>query len=526
MIPNTLFGPDIMLIIVLVGLAALLAHVLRLAAPLVFLAVGVLVGPVLGVVDGGHSAEVLADLGLVFLLFLIGLDLKADRVRPTLRTTLQVSPAQMLVTFLVFFGLSILFFDPVTALVIGIATTYSSTAVVLQMLAERNEVDTTAGRLDTGLLLFEDMTVIVVIAAITAGGAAAGIAGALARTAVALVVVGGAAFLAARVVLPRVLPRFYDRPHTYFLQAVGVLFLFIGLSDVTGVSHEIGAFFAGIALAQLPGNDEIHEQVRPLTTLFMALFFIGLSVGLSTSALLVHWDLALLFSAVVLVDKFVVHLGLFHLAGQSRETSVRAAINMMQTSEFSLVLGATAFTAGLIAPGVLGLLTLVALITMMVSTVLIDKQDVLYGLIGEPSHPESRASEAVLVGFGESGPDVLAVLERHVDDIVVVDPARATARILADTPHEHVFADIRHEEIKRRAGFHTASVVVGLDVPPETGADMLAARDAGVVMVTDDPDDADAFRDAGAAAVLDRTALGADRLRDTVRDILGGGRDG
>lgn len=524
-IPGTLFGPDIALIIVLIGVAALVAHVLRLAPPLVFLAVGLLAGPLLGVVAGGHAAEVLVDLGLVFLLFLIGLDLKAERVRPTLSTTLRVSPVQMLVTFLVFFGLTSLFFDTTTALVVGIASTYSSTAVVLQMLAERNEVDTTAGRLDTGLLLFEDMTVIVVIAAITAGGAAAGIAGALARTLLALTVVGGAAYLAARSVLPRLLPRSYDRPHVYFMQAVGVLFLFLGLSELVGVSHEIGAFFAGIALAQLPGNDELHERVRPLTAFTMALFFVSLSVGLTASDLLVHWQLAVLFSLVVLVDKFVVHLGLFRLAGQDRETSVRAALNMMQTSEFSLVLGAAALSAGLIAPGVLGLLTLVALVTMMVSTVFIDRQDSIVGFLGEASHPPHRESGAVMVGFGESGPDVLAALAEHVDDIVVVTPSRAAARALAGTEHEHVFADIRHEEIKRRAGFHTARVVVGVDVPPEAGADMLAARD-GVVMVTDDPDDAELFRDAGAAAVLDRTELGADRFRETVERLLGGGADG
>ncbi len=398
--------------------------------------------------------------------------------------------------------------------------------VVLRMLADRHEVDTTAGRLDTGLLLFEDMTVIVVIAALTAGGAAAGLASALGRTVVALAVVGGTAYGCARLVFPRILPRFYDRPHAYFLQALGALFLFLGLSKLTGISHEIGAFFAGIALAQLPGNDELHEQVRPLTELFMALFFVSLSVGLSASALLAHWRLAVLFSGVVLVDKFVVHYGLFRLAGEATETSFRGAVNMMQTSEFSLVLGATAVSAGVIGQPVLGLLTLVALVTMMASTVLIDLQDRLYGLIGTVTPPDHRETGAVVAGFGESGGDILAVLERYVDDIVVVDPSRATARALEDTPHTHIFADIRHEEIKRRSGFYTATVVIGADITPETGADMLAARDGATIMVTDDAETADAFRDAGATAVLDREDLGFTHLQDIICDALDRGGTG
>lgn len=522
MLANTLFAPDITVIIALIGLAALVAYVLRLAAPLVFLAAGLLAGPVLGLVDGGHAAEQLAELGLVFLLFLIGLELKADRIRPTLASTLKVSPAQMLVTFLVFFGVSTLFFGLVPSLVIGIASTYSSTAVVLRMLEGRNEVDTRAGRLDTGLLLFEDMTVIVVIAAFTAGAAASSLAGALLQSLLALAVVGGAAYVCSRYVFPRVLPRFYDRPDAYFLQAIGVLFLFLGLSDVTGISHEIGAFFAGIALAQLPGNDELHERVRPLTELFMALFFVSLSVQLTAAELLVHWELALLFSGIVLVDKFVAHLGLFRLTGNDAETSFRASLNMTQTSEFSLVLGATALAAGLIGPGILGLLTLVALTTMMVSTVLIDQQDRLYALIGAVEHGEHREAGAVVAGFGEGGADIVAVLEERFDDIVVVDPHPGTARALAGTPHRHVFADIRHEEIKRRAGFYTADLVVGADVSPETGKDMLSARTEDTVMVAEDSSTAAAFREAGATAVLDREDLGSKHLQDVVSAVTGG----
>lgn len=528
MAASTLFGLEIATIIILAGLAALAGRILHLSPAPMFLATGILVGPALGLVEGGSGAEVLSSLGMVFLLFLIGLELKFDRIKPVLRSTLTITPVQMLITAVVFFSISLLYFDRTTAIIIGIATAYSSTAVVLHMLTERNEIGTEAGRLDMGLLLFEDITVIVVLAIITAGGAASALTGAVVQAFTALAVIGGAAFLCAWYVLPHVLSRFYDRPHAYFIQALGGLFLFIGLSELLGISHELGAFFAGIAIAQLPVNEEIHEQMRPLTELFMALFFISLSLQLTAENLLMHLDIALLMSAVVFVDKFVVHLGLFKLAGYRKETSFRGALNMMQTSDFSIIVGATALSAGLIGSNILGLLTLVALITMMISTIFIDKQDWLYSLIGEVDRGEHTETDVVLIGYGEPGPDIVHLVEQYFDDITVVDTSMTTDRQLAATPHRHVYADIRHETVKREAGFYTASLIVAITPLPETGLNLLEVRpeDTPIIMIADDTETAVVFQDAGADLVLTQETLGAQHLRHVLKEELEGDIDG
>lgn len=528
MVDATLFGPEIAVIVILAGVAALAGRVLGMSPSPMFLGAGILVGPVLGLVDGGSGAEMLADLGMVFLLFLIGLELKFDRIKPVLRSTLTVTPVQMLITSLVFFGIAMLYFDRTTAIIIGVATAYSSTAVVLHMLTERNEIGTEAGRLDMGLLLFEDITVIVVIAAITAGGAASALSGAVIQALTALAVIGGAAYISARFLLPHVLSRFYDRPHAYFMQALGGLFLFIGISELLGISHELGAFFAGIAIAQLPVNEEIHEQMRPLTELFMALFFISLSLQITSEHLLMHLDIALLMAMVVFIDKFVVHLGLFKLAGYGRETSFRGAVNMMQTSDFSIIVGATALDAGLIGGDILGLLTLVALVTMMISTILIDQQDWLYSLIGDPEHGEHSEADVVLAGYGEIGPDILQILERYFADITVVDTSITTEQKLAATPHEHVYADIRHETVKREAGFYTASLIVAITPEPEEGLDLLEVRpdETPVIMIAEDTETAALFRESGAALVLTRDELGAEHLQRVIANTLEADTDG
>jgi Kef-type K+ transport system membrane component KefB len=516
---TTFFGPAIATIVVLAAVSALIARLTGRPAPLVFLLAGLIAGPLTGLVPASETADLFAEYGLVFLLFLIGLDLTIERVKPLLRQTAWISPAQMIVTFLVFAGLGSLFFSTTVAIVIGIAMTYSSTAVVLTMLERRGEADTETGRLNMSILLFEDMTVILIIAGITAGGATSALASAAGQAVLSLIgLLTAAAILT--VVLPRLLADSYDQPHAYFIQAIGVLFLFLGLSQTIDISAEIGAFFAGITLAQLPGHKELHERVKPLTTLFMALFFIGLGLQLTRADLLAHADLAVLFAAVILIEKLILHLGLFHLAGFDRETVVRGAINMTQTSEFSLILGTAAVGAGLIGQQILGLLALIALLTMMASTILIDGQDSIYRRIAVDKDQKHHETGALLIGFGDDGAEVLGLLRSHFDTVTVVDPHIETAQALKDADVHHVFASIEHEAVKREAGFHTADIIVALETDAEEGLELLAAgpTDGRLILVTDDTDTAQILRDGGADTVLDRESFRIQAMKDAIKD--------
>lgn len=519
---TTLFGPEAATIIILAGLAAAIAYLTRRPAALLFLATGMIAGPLTGLVSASATAELLSEFGLIFLLFLIGLDITVERIRPLLRDTLWISPAQMIVTFLVFTGLTGLYFPTTTAVIIGIAMTYSSTAVVLTMLEDRGESDTTTGRLNMSILLFEDIAVILIIAGITAGGATTALASAAVTALGSLAVLLVSAFLLTRYILPFLLSRSYDHPHTYFVEAIGVLFLFLGISELLGISLEIGAFFAGITLAQLPGHEELHERIRPLTSLFMALFFIGLSLQLSRSDLLVHADIALLIAGAVLIEKLIVHLGLFTMAGYTKDIVVRGSINMTQTSEFSLVLGATALSAGLIGQEILGLLALVALTTMMISTILIDEQDRVLELLGIEDQQSHSETDAVIIGFGQDGASILGLLQAQYDDITVVDPRLETAQTLRDTDVRHVFAEIGHEAIKRESGFYTADIIVGIDTPAEEGLELLNADpDGTVVLIADDIETADAFQEAGADHVIDREDLSIQHLNSIIGQMRG-----
>lgn len=292
------------------------------------------------------------------------------------------------------------------------------------------------------------------------------------------------------------------------------------------ISAEIGAFFAGITLAQLPGHKELHERVKPLTTLFMALFFIGLGLQLSQADVLAHADLAVLFAAVILIEKLILHLVLFKIAGFDRETVVRGAINMTQTSEFSLVLGASAAGAGLIGQEILGLLALIALLTMMASTILIDEQDRIYDLIADETGRTHHQTGALLIGFGDNGPEVLGLLRSHFETVSVVDPRIETAKAVRDMDVHHLFASIEHEAVKREAGFHTADVIIALDVDAEEGLELLqtGSTDGRLILVTEDTETAEILREAGADTVLEKESFRIEAMKDAIRD--GGDTDG
>lgn len=201
MLETTFFGPAVATVVVLAAVSAVLARLTGRPAPLVFLLGGLIAGPLTGLVPASETANLLAEYGLIFLLFLIGLDLTVERVKPLLRQTLWISPVQMVVTFLVFAGLGSMFFPPTVAIVIAIAMTYSSTAVVLTMLERRGESDTETGRLNMSILLFEDMTVILIIAGITAGGASSALASAAGQAVLSLI-----GLLTSAALLTRILP--------------------------------------------------------------------------------------------------------------------------------------------------------------------------------------------------------------------------------------------------------------------------------------------------------------------------------
>ncbi|MFB6266005.1 MAG: cation:proton antiporter, partial [Candidatus Nanohaloarchaea archaeon] len=274
---------NLALVILAATVLAFLAKKARQPTVTAYILAGLLLGSAgAGIVTGGESISLLSELGLAFLLFLIGLEIRVDEIRKIARPVTIIAVSQMALVAATGFLLAwMLGFSMVSSLFIAGAVMYSSTAVVVKLLSDRDEISSLPGKLDVGMLLIEDLAVVLLLALIgTGAGSPARIALSIAEIFLMAGAVAALSILSSRYLLPRVFEKIADNRHAFFTHGIAWLFLMVTVTRHLGISMEIGAFFAGLSLAQLPYSQELQERVRPLTDFFMAIFFINIGLGL------------------------------------------------------------------------------------------------------------------------------------------------------------------------------------------------------------------------------------------------------
>jgi Kef-type K+ transport system membrane component KefB len=401
--------------LVLIGAALLLfaARPLRVPPILTYMLAGLALGPLAGLLTVSGSLDLFAELGVALLLFVVGLELSLDRIRAVGRTAVVAGSVQVAV--IVALGAALaraLGVDGAGALLAGLVAAFSSTVVVVKLLDRLGELGRLHGRLAIGILLVQDVLVAVVLT-LLGGLGAPGAAGGSPWPALALALLGitglalaGAA--AARWVLPGFVRWMSAAPEGLFVVALTWVFGFILTAEALQLSIELGAFLAGVVLAQLPYNDELRRRTHPLVDFFLAVFFVSLGARMDPAAMAATWPAALAISAFVLVAKPVVIAVLLALMGQPRRASALAGLTLGQVSEFGFILTGLAVGAGLVGPDFLGLVSLVGLLTIGVSAVLVPGAGAFVDRL------ERRGLLDLLPGAGGEDETIAAPLARHV----------------------------------------------------------------------------------------------------------------
>ena len=288
--------------------------------------------------------------------------------------------AQMGLTVALGYGLAALLgFGPADALFIAVAVAFSSTVVAVKLLAEVGGFKELYGRIAVGVLLVQDLAVVVVltfVAGLAGGGdveatdVARSLGGAFLGMAMLLLV----AVLVARRVLPVAFAWVSRSQEALFIWSLCWCFLFILGAQGMGLSVEIGAFLAGVSLAQLPLSHDLRRRVHPLMNFFIAIFFVTMGIQMELGEALRQWPATLALCAFVLLAKPLLIAALIGRQGYGERTALLAAVTLGQVSEFSLVLGALSVSAGLIENATLSVVGAVGLITMGASSYML-----LYG---------------------------------------------------------------------------------------------------------------------------------------------------
>lgn len=371
--------------VIVVGATTLLVVGRRLGIPpiLAYLAAGLALGPVSGLLDVSHSVEVFSEIGIALLLFLVGLELTLEKIRDIGRSAVIVGLAQVLTVLAGGFLLALAFgFGTVEALFLGLAVTFSSTVVVVKLLDRSGGLEETHGRISIGVLLVQDVIVAVVLTLVSglgAGGDGGGpVALGLLRASAGMAVLVVGAALAVRWGLPALFDWLAASPEALFIGSLTWCFGFLAAAEALHVSVELGAFVAGVALAQLPQCGELRRRVHPLVDFFVAVFFVSLGATLDLGDGGRYWLPALALSAWVLLAKPVVVAVLVARIGHSRRTSLLSGLTLGQISEFAFVLTGLAVGAGILEAGILSLVGLVGLVTIGASSLLVPRGDCIH----------------------------------------------------------------------------------------------------------------------------------------------------
>ena len=527
------------LIVVAAAAVVLVARLVRTPTIIAYIVAGLLLGPVTGVLEATETVELIAELGIALLLFLVGLELSLDNIRDVGKVALIGGLAQVGLTAAGGAGLALLMgFSPVESAFLAAAVAFSSTVAAVKVLTQKRELGTLYGRIAVGILLLQDVVVILLLTVLAAledpqAVGAGQILGGVARSFGGMLLLLAAALLAARYVLRNVFGWMARSPEGLFIWALTWCFLFVVGAEALHISPEIGAFLAGVSLAQLPFNTELRRRVHPLMNFFVMVFFVSLGVQMDLAAAAAYWKAAVVLSLFVLVGKPLLLYFVIRRLGPDGRTALLSSATLAQISEFSFVVAALGLSAGLIDERILSLVGVMGLGTIGVSVFVLSQPRLLERATARVGAASVRPPERP--GAGHGGPQledhVIVVGMNALGTRIVRDLVESGERVLAiDTdaekleglPCSTVLGSTEHLSVLEEANLDGAKLLVSA-LQIEEANNLLAFRGRAAGVPTSihafDRLVMDELREIGADYLIQSKTAGTRRLATEVVEL-------
>ncbi|MEC9347396.1 MAG: cation:proton antiporter [Pseudomonadota bacterium] len=458
-----------------------------------YLAAGVLVGPFgFGLIDPSGGLGSLAELGVVFLMFTIGLELSLERLWGMRRLVFGLGSAQILSTGIVVGLVALAWGNSVEAsILLGACFALSSTAVVIQLLEERGELASAFGRRVVSVLLMQDIAVIPILFLVGLFGPAPedgsvllGLAIALGKAvlAVALIVIAGRLLLRP---LFRIVASSHDAELFTALILLTILLTGVGVT-FAGVPMALGAFLAGALIAETEFRHQVQADLMPFKGLLLGLFFMTVAMGIDPTAVIDRAEWLVLGALGLATIKASVAFPLYRAFGLGFGSAARAGLLIGQSGEFVFVVVGAAMSFGLIAADVGTFMILTAVLSMLMTPGLdalgrfIAARDrrTPKGAVGASDNDLGEIADHVIIcGYGRVGRTVARMLDRAQAPYVAVDMDAGGVVEHRRGGAPVVFGDCRRAEVLRALGIDRASaVVVTLDQPEAADATIASVR--------------------------------------------------
>lgn len=356
--------------------AGALAIFLRQPVLIAYIVIGIVAGPaVFGIVSAHDQIDLLAQVGVAVLLFVVGLKLDLQHIRHIGPVAIATGLGQLAFTIVIGF-LIILAMGKgwVEALYVAVALTFSSTIIIVKLLSDKREIDSLHGRIAVGFLIVQDLAVVIammVMSALRSDGGEGSLWSLAGSLALRIGIAGASLALLMRFVLPKIVDRMAQSQELLLIFAIAWGTGLAALGEWAGFSKEAGAFLAGFSLASTHYRDAINARLTGIRDFLLLFFFIDLGAKLDFSTLGGEVWPAVVLSLFVLIGNPLIVLAIMGYMGYRKRTGFLCGLTVAQISEFSIIFVAMGISLGHVDSGALGLTTLVGLVTIAVSTYMI-----------------------------------------------------------------------------------------------------------------------------------------------------------
>jgi Kef-type K+ transport system membrane component KefB len=468
---------DIGLAIVAATVLAYVARLLRQPLLLAYIGAGLLIGPqFLGLVHDEEAIAELSELGLAFLMFIVGLEIDLKKLVNSGRIGALVGTVQVLACAALTVGFVLLLgFSGLPALYLGVASAFSSTMIVVKLLSDKSELDTVDGRVTLGILLMQDVLAIVVLAIQPNLDNPSALPIAISMLSGLGLVAG--ALLVSRFVLPALFQFVAKSPEIVMISAISWCLIIGFLAMLADFSIAMGALIAGVTLSAFPYSLDVVAKIRSLRDFFVTLFFVALGMQLQIDSLQVVL-MALAISAFVVASRFLTVGPMLYLLGYGARVGTLCSLALAQAGEFALVIVSVGLTLGHVGREIASILALTLVITSTVSTYMVianhNIADWAVRLLRGLSIPEhhrkgedvetdqEHAVELVVLGFHRVASSLVYQTQGSSNghDLLVVDFSPEVYRRLSELDVPVVYGDISHLDTLEHVGLERAQVVV------------------------------------------------------------------
>jgi CPA2 family monovalent cation:H+ antiporter-2 len=521
---------QVLILLVAAVLVVALARRVSMPAILGYLVVGMILGPLTGVLPDTGAMHALADIGVVFLLFTLGLEFLWARMIAMRREVFGLGVFQVITVGTAAAAAShALGVDWLVSVVVGGAVAMSSTAIVLQQLTEQSELNRTHGRLSFAVLLFQDLAFVPLLAltsALAQGDSAFTMAG------VVRLVLGGLFALILVLAIGRWLlrPLFYEIAHSRLRELFTLAVLLVVLSSAwitqkVGLSMALGAFLSGMMLAETEYRHQVEAAVRPFRELLLGLFFISVGTLLDWRVLYEHFLVIMALLSVLLICKTLLVTLTTRLFVANTFRALRTGVVLAGGGEFGLALLTLLLQHKSLLPAQYGQPLVVALVLSMIASPLLIRynRSIARAVLGERGPPSTELSReaqfeseialrehVILCGFGRVGQNIARVLESQGFEYIAVDLDPARIRLARGAGDPVVFGDSADEQLLAQLGVENASAVIVTFANPLVSVGIVRAvrrlrSDVPILVRTQDDVGLAALTDAGVTEVVPET---------------------